>query len=70
MLSANLMDINRQQSPSPTRPIDLNIKPNPQAQAQSQNMSNHAENTYMIKRNADNMLRQNHTSGLHELVLE
>ena len=33
----------------------------------SQNMH---DSNYQIKRNADNMLRQNHASGLHELLCE
>ena len=67
MLTCNVADLGRSRTPSPNRPDVSNVK---NQMSQGPKAVNQEENTYMIKRNADNMLRQNHTTGLHELVLE
>ena len=66
MLTVNVVDMGKNLTPSPRKDIEPLFKPSQTIQAPSQNN----ENSYMIKRNADNMLRQNHTSGLHEMLLD
>jgi len=53
-------------------PADLMNSPSlkkPNGSSSKGGKSGHDSN-YQIKRNADQMLRQNHASGLHDLLLE
>ena len=55
----------RANSQSPTREAPIKQSTGANAGGKSSHDSN-----YQIKRNADSMLRQNHTSGIHELLME
>jgi hypothetical protein len=68
----NLLSVNGvSASPADTRKRSASpsLRHPPASAAQTGKQNVHDSN-YQIKRNADNMLRQNHCSGLHELLLD